>query len=108
LNAIAASLATNDFLMSVTGLLDTSALLWTRHDPRNGEFYEEVPRSDPACRECSDLGRLGKGALNGLPTKSQFVRRDTASSWRRVLTSTDRGPPGRRWLQFRASALSAK
>jgi molybdopterin/thiamine biosynthesis adenylyltransferase len=70
LNAIAASLATNDFLMSVTGLLDTSALLWTRHDPRNGEFYEEVPRSDPACRECSDHGRLGKGALNRLPTKS--------------------------------------
>lgn len=68
LNGIAASLASNDFLMSVTGLMDPLEFGWIRHDPRTGEFIEEEPRSDSDCPECSATGRLGRGATRRLPT----------------------------------------
>lgn len=68
LNGIAASLATNDFLMSVTGLLNPPEFAWIRHDPRTGEFFEEEPRTDPACPECSAVGRFGRGPTRRLPT----------------------------------------
>jgi hypothetical protein len=68
LNGIAASLATSDYLMSVTGLAEPSELTWTRHDPRTGEFVEEVPRVDQWCYECSTSGRLGRGPTRRLPT----------------------------------------
>jgi len=71
LNAVAASMATNDFLMTMTGLLDHSSLIWLRHDPRTGEYFEEIPRRDPTCRECSDEGRLGRGPLSRLPTRTK-------------------------------------
>lgn len=68
MNSIAASLATNGFLMSVTGLMDPIEFGWVRHDPRTGEFFEEEPRSDAACSECSETGRLGRGKTRRLPT----------------------------------------
>ena len=68
MNAIAASLATNGFLMSVTGLLNPTDFCWIKHDPRTGEFYEEEPRSDATCSECSEIGRLGRGPTRRLPT----------------------------------------
>jgi ThiF family len=70
LNAVAASMATNDFLMTITGLLAKSELVWTRHDPRTGDFIEEAPWADPTCRECSENGRLGRGSTKPLPTKA--------------------------------------
>lgn len=68
LNGIAASLATSDFLTSVTGLAQGAELAWTRHDPRTGEFIEELPRADSDCSECSPVGRLGRGPTRRLPT----------------------------------------
>jgi molybdopterin/thiamine biosynthesis adenylyltransferase len=70
LNAVAASMATTDFLMTMTGLLADGELIWTRHDPRTGDFIEESPWADPKCRECSEDGRLGRGGTRSLPTKS--------------------------------------
>jgi molybdopterin/thiamine biosynthesis adenylyltransferase len=71
LNAVAASMATNDFLMSVMGLLSDRTLTWTRHDPRSGEYFDEIPRRDATCSECSDHGRLGRGPTRRLPTRAR-------------------------------------
>lgn len=68
MNSISASLATNGFLMSVIGLLNPEGFSWTKHDPRTGEFFEEEPRADEACPECSANGRLGRGPTRRLPT----------------------------------------
>jgi molybdopterin/thiamine biosynthesis adenylyltransferase len=70
LNGIATSLATTDFLMSVTGLLSSHELIWTSHDPRTGEFWEYVPRRDSDCSECSAIGRLGRGVTGRLPVRT--------------------------------------
>ncbi|WP_422935807.1 ThiF family adenylyltransferase [Sinomonas sp. P47F7] len=68
MNSVCASLATNGFLMSVTGLLDPVDFGWTKHDPRTGEFFEEEPRADESCQECSEEGRRGRGPTRRLPT----------------------------------------
>lgn len=67
LNAMAASRAVNDYLMSTVGLLEKQELFWTREDPSNGEVIREYPRQDADCRECTEAGRLGKGPTRGLP-----------------------------------------
>jgi molybdopterin/thiamine biosynthesis adenylyltransferase len=70
LNAVAASHAANDYLMSVTGLLEPTPLRWVKHYPREGEIAFETPRRDEACPECSaGAGRLGAGVLMRLPTR---------------------------------------
>lgn len=71
LNAVAASLAVNDFLVQVTGLAIAGELEWTRTLPRTGELVREKPRTDPACRECSRLGRLGAGDAVRLPVRQR-------------------------------------
>jgi molybdopterin/thiamine biosynthesis adenylyltransferase len=68
LNAVAASLAANDYLMSVTGLAELHALRWTKVYPRDRDFAYEMPRRNPNCGECSGGGRLGAGSLRRLPT----------------------------------------
>jgi molybdopterin/thiamine biosynthesis adenylyltransferase len=73
LNAVAASLAVNDFLVQVTGLAVAGDLEWTRTLPRTGEVVLEEPRTDPDCRECSGAGRLGAGDSLRLPVRDQSM-----------------------------------
>jgi len=71
MNAVAAAHATNDYLMTVTGMLETSAIRWAMYYPRGGEVAYDIPRTDAGCPECSRTpGRLGKGPLGHLPTRS--------------------------------------
>jgi hypothetical protein len=69
LNAIATSMASNDFLMSVAGLLHAIPLEWIKTYPRSGTIVTEIPRRDPDCSECSPCGRLGRGATRPLPLR---------------------------------------
>jgi len=72
LNAVAASHAVDDYLFSVTGLLDEDAPhQWLRFTPRESDVKFEVPRKDVACRECGagPKGRLGRGDSRRLPTR---------------------------------------
>jgi molybdopterin/thiamine biosynthesis adenylyltransferase len=71
LNAIGASLATNDFLMTVTGLLDSQPLRWTKIYPRSTDCVKEIPRTGTGCRECSATGRRGRGPSARLPVKAE-------------------------------------
>ncbi|MGC4174490.1 ThiF family adenylyltransferase [Demequina sp.] len=68
MNAISAAMASNGFLMAVTGLLERVEFGWTRHDPRTGEYHPEDPRADVSCPQCSAVGRLGRGPTMRLPT----------------------------------------
>lgn len=70
LNAIATAHATNDYLMSTTGLLELEEKVrWTKHYPRLSDTVREIPRRDSNCPECSEHGRLGVGALKRLPVR---------------------------------------
>lgn len=69
LNAVASSLACDDFLMSLTGLLDNGELRWVKMDPRTRQWSREIPRKTRDCRECSVSGRLGRGPTRRLPLK---------------------------------------
>lgn len=71
LNAVAASLAVNEFLMMVTGLAEPRDLEWIRTLPRTGEVVTEAPRHDACCRECSAAGRLGRGSTTRLPVRQR-------------------------------------
>jgi len=69
LNALAAGHSTNDFLMTMVGLLNAQPLTWIKIYPREEEsVVEETPRVSQ-CRECSSNGRLGRGPNQRLPTK---------------------------------------
>jgi len=68
LNGIAASLATNGYLMSITELLQRKDFEWAKYYPQTEEYWPEEPRSDAMCPECSEAGRLGRGPLKRLPT----------------------------------------
>ena len=70
LNAIGASHAASDFLMSMTGLQDENELTWSKHYPRSGQSISEHPRRDVGCRECSVVGRLGRGPTHRLPVRA--------------------------------------
>lgn len=69
LNAIAASHATDDYLMTVTGLLGPSDLRWRKFFPRENEVATEIPRRDADCPECSVKGRMARGPLKSLPVR---------------------------------------
>lgn len=69
LNAVAASHAVNEFLMTVTGLARPRSVEWTRTLPRPGEIAIEEPRRDPDCRECGRNGRLARGDSIRLPVR---------------------------------------
>jgi tRNA A37 threonylcarbamoyladenosine dehydratase len=69
LNAVASSMGADDFLMSVTGLLEAAPLEWVKTFPRTGVVATESPRRDLICRECSSLGRLGRGPTARLPLR---------------------------------------
>jgi hypothetical protein len=71
LNAVAASQATNDFLMSITGLLEAKAIHWSKAYPRSGEVVLENPRRSDSCGECSQQGRLGRGPTKRLPIRAR-------------------------------------
>lgn len=71
LNGVAASLAMTDYLMAVTGLAQPAEFSWTRYDPRTNEFFEEIPRTDVGCIECSEVGRLGRGDAKRLPIRQR-------------------------------------
>ena len=65
LNAVAASLAANDFLLALTGMPARIGYLTVDH--RRNRFGSEDPRRDEACPEC------------GLGPRSRFARGDGAS-----------------------------
>lgn len=67
LNAITASLATNGYLMAITGLSETTKLEWIKYYPRTNEYFFEQLRKDDDCLQCS-LTRLGRGPTVRLPT----------------------------------------
>jgi molybdopterin/thiamine biosynthesis adenylyltransferase len=73
LNSVAASTATDDFMMSVTGLLDEVPLEWVRTYPRKASSTTEIPRRDARCSECSAEGRLGRGPTRRLPLRQDPV-----------------------------------
>lgn len=68
LNAVAAAMGTNDYLMTVTGLLEPSQLEWTKIYPHTQQVAAELPRG-ASCSQCSASGRLGRGPLMRLPTR---------------------------------------
>lgn len=72
LNAVACAHAVDDYLFSVTGLLepDTSNA-YRRFLPRETDFMLDEPRKDPGCTECGfgSKGRLAMGSAVRLPTR---------------------------------------
>ena len=72
LNAVAASHAADDYLFSVTGLLDEDAPhRWARFLPREADVEFGRPRTDVRCLECGPgpKGRLARGTRGSLPTR---------------------------------------
>lgn len=70
LNAVAAAHAADDYLFSVTGLLEpTVPTEFLRLLPRSGSFVMDRPRRDRDCSECSADGRLGAGSSRRLPVR---------------------------------------
>lgn len=69
LNAVAAAEAVNDYMMSVTGLLGSMDLRWTKYFPRDTKVVKQIPRQDDHCPECSSSGRGGKGPRRSLPVR---------------------------------------
>ena len=72
LNAVACAHAVDDYLFSVTGLLETgTSSAYRRFLPREADFMLDQPRKDPDCAECGrgPKGRLGMGSGLRLPTR---------------------------------------
>lgn len=72
LNAVAAAHAADDFLFSVTGLLEEETpLRWLRFMPRRADAEFDLPRRDPDCPECGTgpKGRRARGSTRTLPTR---------------------------------------
>ena len=69
LNAVGAAGATNDYLMTTTGLLEYQDVTWQKIYPRKGTTTFERVRKDITCGECTFVGRLGKGDTKSLPIK---------------------------------------
>jgi ThiF family len=84
LNAVAASSATTDFLLSATGLLVNPQLEWAKTYPMKGVAVSEVPRRDPRCPECSATGRLGRGPTRRLPVRHLDNPERQWATWRRI------------------------
>lgn len=72
LNATSASLAANDFLFWITGLVNEDVSLdYLRFRPRRREVWFDRPRHSPDCLECSThaQSRFARGDDYPLPTK---------------------------------------
>jgi tRNA A37 threonylcarbamoyladenosine dehydratase len=69
LNAVASAHAVNDYLMSLTGLMDDIDPGWRTFYPRTDTVTSDLPRRDDDCGECSAQGRLGAGGSIPLPTR---------------------------------------
>jgi len=72
LNAVACAHAVDDYLFSVTGLLEPgTSNAYRRFLPRETNFMLDEPRKDPACTECGrgPKGRLAMGSSLRLPTR---------------------------------------
>ena len=72
LNAVATAHAVDDYLFSLTGLLQpATSIAYRRFLPREAEFILDEPRRDPECTECGSgpKGRLGLGSAVRLPTR---------------------------------------
>ncbi|MET4783196.1 hypothetical protein ABIB56_003212 [Glaciihabitans sp. UYNi722] len=68
LNAVAAAAAVNEWLMSVTGLIQGGdQTQWHQADAMTGERLIELPRQDLGCRECGRR-RFARGDAIALPT----------------------------------------
>ncbi len=72
LNAVAASLAANDFLLFFTGV-GAWREGYVTIDHRRGRFLTEEPRRDETCPECGigSASRLGRGDRASLPTMAR-------------------------------------
>jgi hypothetical protein len=86
LNAIAASLAANDFLLAYTGMATPGRAIYLTVDHRRGRFVFEVPRRDEACPECGlvSRSRLARGDGAPLPTLARRRAEGIAPLTRRV------------------------
>lgn len=72
LNAVASAHAVDDYLFSVTGLLEPgTSNAYRRFLPRETDFMLDEPRKDPKCTECGrgPKGRLAMGSSLRLPTR---------------------------------------
>ena len=72
LNAVACAHAVDDYLFSVTGLLEAgTSNAYRRFLPREADFMLDEPRKNPECIECGrgPKGRLGMGSGLRLPTR---------------------------------------
>jgi hypothetical protein len=72
LNAVAAAHAVDDYLFSVTGLLNPgTSNAYRRFLPRDANYAFDDPRKDQCCSECGSdsTGRLGMGDARRLPTR---------------------------------------
>lgn len=72
LNAVAASLAVNDFLFAVTGLTQPDAEVgYTMFYPLTRGVFLDTPAAVPSCPECSVLpsSRLARGDARRLPVR---------------------------------------
>lgn len=85
LNAVAASLAANDFLLAFTGMPAIVRDGYLTLDHRRGRFVIELPRRDEACPEC------------GCAPRSRFARGDGASLPTRTSGAARRASPTLRW-----------
>jgi molybdopterin/thiamine biosynthesis adenylyltransferase len=71
LNAIATSIAANDFLFYMTGLKATNTdSKYLRFNARSSQLWQEEPRADSGCSECGhgSKSRLARGDSFRLPT----------------------------------------
>jgi hypothetical protein len=72
LNAVACAHAVDDYLFSLTGLLEAgTSNAYRRFLPRSADFMLDEPRKDADCTECGcgAKGRLGMGSALPLPTR---------------------------------------
>jgi hypothetical protein len=72
LNAVAAALAADDFLFTVTGLHHPAVTDdYLRFLPRDAQLSYDLPRADPACLDCGrgQRSRRAKGDTKSLPTR---------------------------------------
>jgi hypothetical protein len=72
LNALAAALAADDFVFTVTGLHHPTVTSdYLRFLPRHAQLTYDMPRADPTCLDCGNgpRSRRARGDSKGLPTR---------------------------------------
>jgi hypothetical protein len=76
LNAVAAALAADDFLFTVTGLHHPTVTDdYLRFLPRDAQLAHDMPRADPTCLDCGrgQRSRRAKGDTRSLPTRPAAI-----------------------------------